>query len=355
MRFHPTSEQVAIQDAIGGTLADALPIARLHALADGDDDFDRASWDALMALGLAGMMLPEGDGGAGLGLVDLAMATETLGACAAAGPVVQHLLAVLGIDMAGGPARDRWLPALADGGKVATLALGGDWLPQGWDVACTDDRLTGTVRFVPGARSADIFLVGLAGGGLALVEAGEGVRAAAMPSSDRTRRLSDVTFEHAPATILFAPGDPAVERWFDAALVLCAADALGGAGHCLDLAVGHAKSREQFGVPIGQFQALKHQLATMALAVEPARALLWYAAYAWDRRVPDAPRAAAIAKAHIADRFVTVARDAVAAHGGIGYTWEYELNLWFRRSLFDRAYLGSPGLHRARAADLAGW
>src|SRR6202012_2509545 len=142
---------------------------------------------------------------------------------------------------------------------------------------------------------------------------------------------------------------------YDAALVLMAADALGGAQYCADLSVGYAKEREQFGQPIGRRQALKHQLATMALEVEPARALMWYAGYAWDAGQPDAPRAVAMAKAHIADRFVSVARAAIAAHGGIGYTWEYGLSGWFRRSLFDRAYLGSPSLHRARAAELAGW
>ncbi|MET0373632.1 MAG: acyl-CoA dehydrogenase family protein [Rhizorhabdus sp.] len=142
---------------------------------------------------------------------------------------------------------------------------------------------------------------------------------------------------------------------FDAALVLVAADALGGAQSCVDLSVAYAKEREQFGQPIGRFQALKHQLAQMALEVEPARALVWYAGYAHDADLPDAARAAAMAKAHLADRFVSVARAAVAAHGGIGYTWEYGLNNGFRRSLFDRAYLGSPSLHRARAADLAGW
>ena len=93
----------------------------------------------------------------------------------------------------------------------------------------------------------------------------------------------------------------------------------------------------------------------MSLDVEPARALVWYAAYAWDAELPDAPRAAAMAKAHLCDVYVRATRAAVAAHGGIGYTWEYGLNYWFRRALFDRAWLGSPSQHRARAADLASW
>ena len=117
----------------------------------------------------------------------------------------------------------------------------------------------------------------------------------------------------------------------------------------------NAATREQFGQPIGKFQGLKHQLAQMALEVEPARALVWYAAYAWDAGLADAPRAAAMAKAHLCEVYTRTTRAAIAAHGGIGYTWEYGLNYWFRRSIYNRAWLGSPAQHRARAADLAGW
>ena len=356
MRFHPSEEQLAIQDALRGTLADAMPREKLHALVAGGADFDRQSWDALMALGLGGLALPEEVGGTGLGLLDLAMALEALGQGAVVGPVMQHALVGIALTLAADTAlRDQWLPRLASGETVATLAIGGQWLPESWDVEVTDGHARGTVRFVPGASEAGLVLVGTKGGGLALLERGEGVSVVALPSSDRTRRLSTLTFDGAPAAMVFQPGDAAVARLFDAALILSAADALGGAQYCLDLSVGYAMEREQFGVPIGRFQALKHQLATMALEIEPARPLMWYAAYAWDHKLPDASRAAVMAKAHIADRFVSVARAAVAAHGGIGYTWEYGLNIWFRRSLFDRAYLGSPSVHRARAADLAGW
>lgn len=356
MRFHPTEEQLAIQDALKGTLADSFPTDRLHKLVDGEEDFDRASWDALMALGLGGLALPEAVGGAGLGLLDLAMGIEVLGQGAAAGPIIQHCLVGLAVAMSSDEAiKTRWLPGLASGKTVATLALGGEWLPESWSVANEGGTLTGSVRFVPGANAAHLFLVGTAGGGLALCELEAGMSITANHDSDHSRKSASVAFDKAKAVTLFEPGDPAVARLFDAALVLTAADALGGAQYCVDLSVSYAKEREQFGQAIGRFQALKHQLAQMALEVEPARALMWYAAYAWDAELPDASRAAAIAKAHIADRFVSVARAAIAAHGGIGYTWEYGLVIWFRRSMFDRAYLGSPTVHRARAADLAGW
>ena len=355
MRFHPSEEQLAIQDALRGTLADTLPAERLRALVDNPTDLDRPSWDALMALGLGGLALPEDAGGSGLGLVDLAMAVEVLGDGAAAGPIVQHLLTGLAVGQSGSEAAARYLPGLSAGSTVATMAWGGNWLPESWTLTVENGTVSGSVRFVPGALEATLFLVGTVGGGLALVEAGSEVTAVPMSSADRSRRVSTVTFDQAPATELFARGDAGIGRLFDAALVLTAADALGGAQRCLDMSVAYAKEREQFGQPIGRFQALKHQLATMALEVEPARALLWYAAYALDSGLPDARRAAALAKSHIADRFVSVTRAAIAAHGGMGYSWEYGLNTWFRRALFDRAYLGSPSLHRERAADLAGW
>jgi len=203
--------------------------------------------------------------------------------------------------------------------------------------------------------AANLFLVGTRDGGLSLVEAGPGVSLTPVRSTDRSRRLSTVAFAGATSQELFTAGDPFVQKIVDAALVLLAADALGGAQHCVDVSVSYALQREQFGQPIAQFQALKHQLAHMALDVEPSRALVWYAAYAHDADLPDASRAAAIAKAHLTERYVSVTRAAIAAHGGIGYTWEYGLNYWFRRAVFDRAYLGSPSQHRARAAALAGW
>lgn len=352
MQFHLTEEQVAIQDAIRGTLADTLPSERLHKFVDGDAEVDRESWDALMALGLGGLMVPEDHGGSGLGLLEAALSVEIGGEGAATGPLIGQMLAGLAIAEGGDEdAKAKWLPRLAGGEAMASLALGGDWLPESWDVSESNGTVSGRVRFVQAANSADFFLVGLDGERLALVGAGEGVSVEPLDSLDRTRRQSTLVLDNAPATLLSAD----TGRIFDAALVLAAADSLGGAQRALDMTVAYAKEREQFGQPIGQFQALKHQLVQMALEVEPARALVWYAAYAFDSDRDDARRAAAIAKAHLADRFVSIGRAAVAAHGGIGYTWEYDLSIWYRRSLFSRAFLGSPSVHRERAAKLTGW
>ncbi len=327
MHFHLTAEQTAIQDAVRGTLADSWPLERIHAFAEGDGDFDPESWSALMALGLGGMLMPD----SGMGLLEAALVCEMAGEAAAPGPIVGQLLAAAAVARSRNSEGD----ALASGEKVATLVHGGS-------------------AYAPSARAADLFLIVDRVSGVRLVHAAD-VAVEAVKAADRTRPMSKVQVPSGAGETLFAAADPMTARLADAALVLVAADALGGAQRVTDMSVAYAKEREQFGQPIGRFQGLKHQLAHMALDVEPARALLWYAAYAWDAELPDAPRAAAAAKAHLCEVYVRATRAAVAAHGGIGYTWEYGLHYWFRRAMADRAWLGSPAEHRARAAKLAGW
>lgn len=336
MRFHLTSEQVAIQDAVRGTLADCWGIERLHRMADDDAEFDETSWQALMALGVGSLALPEAQGGAGLGLLDAALVCEVAGEAAAPGPLIGQVLTAMAMAASDNAEAGAHLAAVASGEAVATLALGSD--------------------LVQSAGAARFFLAGEGETGLRLVEAGTGVAIDPVAATDRSRKVSRVTIgPDARSLVLFADGDPQAKRLRDAALVLIAADALGGAQRVTDMSVEYARTREQFGQPIGRFQGLKHQLAHMALDVEPARALMWYAAYAWDAGLTDAPRAASIAKAHLCDVYVRTTRAAIAAHGGIGYTWEYGLGYWFRRAVLDRAWLGSPAQHRERAALLAGW
>ena len=283
---------------------------------------------------------------------------ETLGHGAAPGPFLFHALAGLALRLGGSEAQQaRWLPKLADGTALGTVALaeeGGAWQPEDWSLDASGGRLTGSKAWVPYAAEADLLVVGVRGGGLALVEAARGgLEAKDAAGVDRTRRLDTVRFDGAEAEAL--PGEDAAARLRDAGCVLLAADALGGAWRLVEASVQYANQREQFGVTIGHFQALKHQLAEMALAVEPARGLVWYAAHAWDEIPEEAPRAAALAKAHLGDRFMDVARGAVEAHGGIGFTWECDVQIWYKRALLDRAFLGTPDVHRERAARLAGW
>jgi len=205
---------------------------------------------------------------------------------------------------------------------------------------------------------ADVVIVAAhdeAGPGLWLVERGaRGLEVSALQGIDGTRRVAAVKLDGTPA-VKIAAGRAAIDRTRDAGLVLLAADAYGGARRCIDMTSRYARTREQFGQPIGAFQAVKHQLADIVTDVEPALSLWWYAAHAWDH-IPDrAERHAALAKAHLTDLYDRAARVCTELHGGIGFTWEYDLHLWFRRAIFDRAYLGTAEYHRARAAELAGW
>ncbi|MCA9509978.1 MAG: hypothetical protein KC560_04685, partial [Myxococcales bacterium] len=176
----------------------------------------------------------------------------------------------------------------------------------------------------------------------------------AVESVDRTRRVHALAFDGAPCEPL-AHGADAAPGVRDAALVLCAADAFGAAWSLLRTTIDYCGTREQFDTPLTQFQAVKHQIADCALDVEPTRALWWYAAHAVDQLPDEAPRAAALAKAHVTDRAMQVARECVELHGGIGFTWECDVHMGFKRIQFDRAFLGAPEEHRLRFAELSGW
>jgi len=356
VNFDTSEEQELLQETIEQFLAKECPATRVREIFDGESGHEPTLWKGLMELGLGGLLVPEEFGGAGLEMIDAALATETLAYGGAPGPFFGHSLATLAIALGGSDAqRERWLPRLASGEALASVAFaeaGGCWQPEAWQLG-EGSQLSGEKLFVPGAEWADVFVVGTAGGGLALVAAGEGVSVEAYEGVDRARRMGTLKFDSAPAEAL---GDSALAvRLRDAACVLLAADAFGSAQRLLDMAVDYAKQREQFGVTIGHFQALKHQLADMAVEIEPARGLYWYAAHAFDHVPEDSARYAALAKAHISERALQVGRDAVEAHGGIGFTWECDVQIWFKRAMLDRAWMGTPDVHRARAADLAGW
>jgi len=369
MDFDLSDEQRLLQQTVAQLLENECPLSRLRELYDDEVGYDPKLWTALAELGIAGIHLPEAYGGSGLEILDLAVVAEVLGARAAPVAFLGHSLASHAIALAGSEAqKERWLPELISGDRLATVALaetGGAWLPDRWTIASSSKGsgtfLSGAKESVELAEHADLFVVGLEGGRLGVVErSAPGVEIQRVESADRTRRLGRVAFEEAPCETLESVASDAAAlgtaaKLRDLGLVLLAADAFGGASTLVERSVDYAKSREQFGVTIGHFQALKHQLATMAVEIEPARALYWYAAHAQDHVPGEAERSAAIAKSHITERFQQIARDAVEAHGGIGFTWEGDVQIWFKRAMFDRVFLGTPRLHQARAADLAAW
>jgi len=357
MNFALSEEQEMLQESLQQWVGRECPPASVRERFDAEGDESEDLWKGLVEMGIAGLLVPEEWEGAGLELLDAAVVSEELGRGAVPGPFLGHTLATLALVRGGSPEQQRrWLPRLASGEARATVALaesGDRWDPESWELAGRDGALQGTKDFVPGARGADLIVVGAGGGRLALVEKGaRGIGIAALDPLDRTRRLDRVRFDDTPAEWL--PGDvaPSVR---DAGLVLLAADAFGAGQALVRMSVAYAQTREQFGQPIAQFQAIKHQLADMALEVDPTRGLYWYAAHAFDREPDVAPRAAALAKAHITDRAMEVARRAVEVHGGLGFTWECDVHIWFKRVLFDRTFLGTPAAQRQRVAALGGW
>ncbi|HYG28172.1 MAG TPA: acyl-CoA dehydrogenase family protein [Caulobacteraceae bacterium] len=359
MNFLLSEEQEQLLEAVGRYATEAGDAGARRGAFDGDTGFDEGFWRGLMEMGVGGVALPPERGGLGLEMIDLALVAEALGHAGAPGPFLGHVLAGLAISWAGDEAqKQRWLPRLAAGEAVGSIALTASEgsAPGQWSGELRGGRLSAERPMTPYAPQADVIVVGAPGGGLVLVEKGaEGARAAALDVTDRTRRLWTLTLEQTPCEPLAGASEEVVRRVLDAANVLLAADAFGGATFVLGLARDYANTRTQFGGPIGRFQGLKHQLANMAARVEPIRGLYWYAAHAFDHVPEESTRVAALAKAHASECFMQTARDAIEAHGGIGYTWDYDAQIWLKRAMFDYAFLGTPDVHRAHAARLAGW
>jgi alkylation response protein AidB-like acyl-CoA dehydrogenase len=362
MDFGLSEEQLLLKDTIRRYLDDECPTTRVRAVMEGPDGHDPELWTGLASLGVTGMIVPAEHGGAGLELLDLALAAEELGWAAAPGPFLANALGTVALVASGDrSAGERWLPRIADGASIVTFALGeklGEWDAARLETRAAAGALTGEKSLVPYAALADAIVVAAVdadGPGLWLVERGApGLEITPLSGNDMTRRVDRVRLSSTPAARI-ASGRAAIDRTRDAGLVLLAADAWAGARRCHHMTTEYAKTRVQFGQPIGAFQGVKHQLADLIADLEPALSLWWYAAHAFDRIPTASERHAALAKAHLADLFDRAARTSIELHGGIGYTWEYDLQLWFRRAMFDRAFLGESNYHRRRAADLAGW
>ncbi|MFK7895835.1 MAG: acyl-CoA dehydrogenase family protein [Myxococcota bacterium] len=359
MDFGLSEEQDMLQETIRGFAQNECPTTRLRELFDAGDGHDPKLWEGLCEMGVAGLTVPEEFGGAGMEMLDLALVAEVLGEFAVPGPFLGHAMATLGVQLCGDAAQQKAiLPGLAGGEKLATIAIQEDethFAPGDWTLKADGGRISGKKTIVSHANLADAFLVGLAGGKLAWVDAkAEGIKIEDANGIDRTRPIFSVTFDGTPAEILSDP-EGQVERLNQAGSILLAADTFGAATKLIDLDVAYSLSREQFGQPIAQFQAIKHTIARLATDIEPSRALYWYAAHAFDHIRDDSARSASVTKAHITDRAMHAARESVELHGGYGFTWECEVQMWFKRIMFNRSFLGTPEQHRESAAQLGGW
>ncbi len=375
--FGLNDDQEALQRAAREFLAAECPPALVRDTATSDDGVPRDLYRKMAELGWMSLIVPEKHGGLGLGTLELALVCEELGRVAAPGPFLTTQLVIAALVQAGTAAqRATWLPRLTSGEAHATLAYleeSDRHDPAGVQAKAAKAKggwtLTGTKLFVPEAQGANLLLVaartkagtGPTGVSLFLVEpAAKGVRVKAQQGVDVTRRIGEIALKNVavPKDALVGKehqGWPVLARLLDLAAVGIAADSLGGAQKTLEMAVEYAKVREQFGRKIGSFQAVKHIAAEMVADVEPQRSLVWYAAYAHDHRPREAARAAAMAKASLGDVYSRTARRSVEIHGGIGFTWEFDLQLWYKRAHANEIAYGDPSFHRERVAELDGY
>ena len=338
---------------------------------DSESGYDTELWRQMAdQMGLQGLGLPENYGGSGFGVHETTIVFEELGRTLVPSPffptiaLAAELLMAVGDEEAGG----RYLPEIAAGNLLATVALAepdGSWDCRGnSDLVATELdgqwRLTGEKVTVLHADVAGLILAVAVEDGSASVyavdPAADGVNIVALSALDLTRRQSKVRFESAPATLVGRHGESAdaVGAMLDRAAVALAAEQAGAAGHLMELSVDYAKVRHQFGKAIGSFQAIKHKLADMAFDVERMDSIVRHAATAAATGSPELPVIAATAKVFCSEAFFRIAAETIQVHGGIGFTWEHQAHLYFRRAKSSEYLLGSPVAHREALLERLG-
>ncbi|MBI2155734.1 MAG: acyl-CoA/acyl-ACP dehydrogenase, partial [Candidatus Rokubacteria bacterium] len=346
--------------------------ARMEEPAGVTDEF----WAKLAEQGWLGLVYPEEYGGSGLGFVDLTVLMEEMGRAVMPGPFVSTvLLGGLTILEAGSPAQKKeWLAKIAAGRAKATLAWtepNARWDAAGVTLGARADKggfvLSGTKLFVPDAHLADVLVVAARTGegkspeegvSLFLVPKGaRGLEVTLLPTMDQTRKLCEVGFKDTavPAGALLGEkggGWAPLRRVIERATVALCAEMCGGAQKVLEMTTEYAKIRVAFGKPIGTYQGVKHKAADMLVDVENAKSLTYYAAWAMDENVPEAALAASMAKAYVSDAYRKVSGTGIQLHGGIGFTWEHDLHLYFKRAKSSEFTFGDATYHRERVAQL---
>ncbi|HEY2593802.1 MAG TPA: acyl-CoA dehydrogenase family protein [Chloroflexota bacterium] len=374
MDFDFTQEQVMLRDLTREFLSRESTPRAVRTFMDDERGFSDATWQQMAEMGLQGVAIDAAYGGQGLGMVELALVLDEMGRAAYPAPYFATVvLAAAAIAASKQPNQmARYLPDIASGRTKATLALIEgplSWTPSMVELRAerpgSDWVLSGTKRFVPFAHAADLILV------VARTSASgeDGTTVFAVPGDaaglsqkpnvemDRTNRTSTVTFDSVTVGSDAVIGEvdhgwqvigPVLER----AAVGAAAEMLGAARRCMDMSVEYAKVRQQFGQPIGMFQAIKHACSEMLLEVENSHGATYYAAWALDAGAPDASLAASAAKAYVGDASRKVCGSSIQVHGGIGFTWEYDLHLYFKRAKHFEPLYGDADYHRERALEL---
>ncbi len=356
MRTEFSKEQDLLRDVVSRALRDRSPPTAVREQMATDRGYDPDVWRELCAAGLSGVHLPEACGGAGGGAVALGIVAEEMGRTLFCGPwfASAAMAGTALVEAADDEDRQALLPGIADGSTIATLVLDDLNRPSGVGGsirAAGDAKLSGTAAMAVDAHVADLLVVvasGAGGLGLYLVEGGaSGLTVEALQTVDATRKLSRVAFSEVPARRLADVACAVLNRIWDRLCSALAHEMIGVAQHLLDTTVTYTKERFQFGRPIGSFQALKHRCADLLLEIEIARALTHHSARCLDGGSGE-PWAASMAKAAAADACVSAARTGIQLRGGIGFTWEDDTHLWFKRAKGSEVLFGTPAIHRER-------
>jgi alkylation response protein AidB-like acyl-CoA dehydrogenase len=377
MDFGFSEEQEMLRSSARDFLAKECPMTYVRQMMEDDRGFRDEQWRKMAELGWMGLVLPEEHGGAGLTFVDLIVVLEEMGRVVLPGPFFSTVV-LGGVALAeGGSAaqKQELLPRLAAGELRATLAQlepNARWDADGITLEAAPAgggwRLSGTKLFVPDAHTADLLVVagrapgsrGPEGVSLFLVDAGApGVAVTLLKTMDQTRKLCEVVLRDvavAPERAVGSPGEGwrLLERIVDRGKVGLCAEMCGGAQKVLEMSVEYAKVREQFGRPIGSFQAIQHKCANMLVEVESSKSATYYAAWAVANDVPEAPLAAAMAKAYCSDAYRHTAGEGIQIHGGIGFTWEHDMHLYFKRAKSSEVTFGDATWNREIVAQLIG-
>ena len=374
MHFAFTEEQDLLRHEVRKLLEEKCPMAEVRRWLETPEGFSSELWKQLGELGFLGLMIPEPLGGAGLGWTDAIILLEETGRGLLPSPLVSTTLAAATIlDVGSDDQQRRFVPGLADGSRIGTLAI----LDEEDHLAADAVRLrgepdgdgfvlSGRKSFVSDPTSADTYLVAFRTGDgdedltLGVIDAGaEGVSAQAFPTMDATKRVGSLVLEGArvaPDAILGEAGAawPAISRLLDRGAVAVGAEMIGSAQALLDLTVQYANERVQFGSPIGHFQGVKHPLAEIHMQIDSSRSLLWYAAWALDASPEEAPRAASLCKAFATEAFNRIGIDAIQFHGAYGTTEDCDVHLYYKRSKWARATFGDADHHYGRIAQMRG-
>ena len=370
MKLVFSEEQEDLRRSVRRFLQNTSPITEVRRLMDTPEGYDPAVWRQMAdQLGLQSLAIPEKYGGAGFGWVELIVVFEEMGRALLCAPYYATVaLAATALLAADDEAANRdLLPGIAAGTTRATLAFtedNGRWDDDG--IALTGHRLgdgwrlRGHKSFVIDGATADVLLVvGRTTAGLSMFRvdgASAGLTRTPLATMDQTRKLARLDFADTPARLIGADGeaDAVLAKVRDLAAVALACEQVGGAQRCLDMSVEYAKMRHQFGRPIGSFQAIKHMCADMLLEIESARSAAYYAGWAAAEDDEELPAVASLAKAYCSDAYFHAAANTIQIHGGVGFTWDHDAHLYFKRAKSSELFLGDPSYHRELFAQRSG-